>query len=146
VRSRFHAEKVQVEGHPIYCPFMILGTGIDFVSVARMGRFFNRHQQRGLKRLFTDGEQAYCLGLSNPLPSLAARFAAKEAFYKAAGSGVGRVGGWLDVEVIRLGSGRPVLCLHGQAAVFAQESHVHKIHLSLSHTDELAAATVLLEG
>jgi holo-[acyl-carrier protein] synthase len=125
---------------------MILGSGLDFVSVPRIGRFYERFRQRGLQRLFTAAEQAYCLGLADPLPSLAARFAAKEAFYKAAGSGVGRIGGWLDVEVIRLGSGRPVLCLHGRAAVFAQDLQVHKIHVSLTHTAEVAGATVLLEG
>jgi holo-[acyl-carrier protein] synthase len=125
---------------------MILGTGIDLVSVPRMGRFFARRKERGLARLFTPSEQAYCLSLADPWPSLAVRFAAKEAFYKATGSGVGRHGGWRDVEVIRLASGRPVLRLHGEAAVFAQGLAVRRIHLSLSHTGEVAAATVMLEG
>ncbi|MGH7468382.1 MAG: holo-ACP synthase [Longimicrobiales bacterium] len=125
---------------------MVLGTGMDLVSVPRMSRFVIRFHERGLQRLFTPQESAYCLGLAHPLPSLAARFAAKEAFYKAIGTGMGRAGGWHDVEVVRLGSGRPLLCLHGRAAAFALTLHVRKIHLSLSHTREVAAATVVLEA
>ena len=125
---------------------MVLGTGMDLVSVPRIGRFFQRHQRRGLARLFTPRELEYCLALADPLPSLAARFAAKEAFYKAAGTGIGAAGGWQDVEVLRLGNGRPVLCLHGRAAACAQSLNVRRMHLSLSHTADVAAATVVLEG
>ncbi len=129
-----------------YIDLMVLGTGMDLVSVPRMSRFLQRRRQRGLARLFTSTELEYCLGLADPMPSLAARFAAKEAFFKAIGTGLGRAGGWRDVEVLRLGSGRPLLCLHGRAAAFAQSLQVHKIHLSLSHTTEVAGATVVLEG
>jgi holo-[acyl-carrier protein] synthase len=124
---------------------MILGTGTDLISVPRFDRFVKRHAARGLARLFTTAEIEYCLALAHPARSLAARFAAKEAFYKATGYGVGPAGGWKDVEVVRLGSGRPLLRLHGRAASFAREMAIQHIHLSLSHTDELAAATVLLE-
>lgn len=125
---------------------MLIGTGLDLVSVPRIQRFYERFRARGLSRLFTPDELDYCLTLADPTPSLAARFAAKEAFFKAAGTGMGPAGGWRDVEVLRLGSGRPLLCLHGKAAAFAQSISVRKIHLSLSHTSELAAATVLLEA
>jgi holo-[acyl-carrier protein] synthase len=151
-RQAWHLEKVQFEGHQapqhgqLYIGRMILGTGLDLVSVPRVERFFQRFQQRGLARLFTTSEVEYCLALADPLPSLAARFAAKEAFFKAIGTGFGKAGGWHDVEVVRLGSGRPLLCLHGRAAAFAQSLQVRKIHLSLTHTHEIAAATVLLEG
>jgi holo-[acyl-carrier protein] synthase len=125
---------------------MVLGVGLDLISVPRFDRFFHRFRERGLARLFTARELAYCLSVAAPVPSLAARFAAKEAFYKATGTGVGRAGWWRDVEVLRLGSGRPVLCLHGRAAAHAQGLNVSRIHLSMSHTDEIASATVLLEG
>src|SRR5262245_50745385 len=125
---------------------MLLGTGMDLVSVPRMGRFFLRFEQRGLERLFTAAEMEYCLRLADPIPSFAARFAAKEAFFKAAGTGWGRAGGWGDVEVVRLGSGRPLLRLHREAAACAHRLNVRKIHLSLSHTSEVAAAMVLLEA
>lgn len=125
---------------------MIIGTGIDLVSIPRFERFRVRHQDRGLRRLFTSGELKYCLGLSVPTPSLAVRFAAKEAFFKAVGTGFGTGGSWVDVEVVRLGSGRPLLCLHGRAAALVQTLGVTRLHLSLTHTDDLAAATVILEA
>src|SRR6185369_3041293 len=80
-----------------YIPAMVIGTGLDLVSVPRFDRFRRRHELRGLQRLFTHNELDYCLGLVKPTPSLAARFAAKEAFFKAAGTGLGRAGGWHDV-------------------------------------------------
>lgn len=125
---------------------MIIGSGLDLVDVPRFERFCRRFHTRGLDRLFTAGEQDYCRALANPVPSLAARFAAKEAFLKATGAGFGRGGTWKDIEVVRLESGRPMLCLHGRAARVAHELGVHRIHLSISHTAEMAAATVILEG
>jgi holo-[acyl-carrier protein] synthase len=125
---------------------MIVGSGIDLVAVQRMASFRARHGARGLARLFTDDELAYCLRLARPDPSLAARFAAKEAFFKAIGTGQARGGSWTDVEVVREPGGRPLLRLHGAAAEHARRLVVRRVHLSLTHTDELAAAHVLLEG
>lgn len=125
---------------------MVVGTGVDLVSVPRIEAFRVRHAERGLRRLYSERELSYCLGLAASAPSLAARFAAKEAFFKALGTGFGRGGRWLDVEVARSASGRPVLLLHGRAAELARAAGVRRIHLSLTHTDALAAATVLLEG
>ncbi len=126
---------------------MVIGTGIDLVPVARFGRFQERRGERGLRRLFTPDELAYCLRIAVPERSLAARFAAKEAFFKAMGTGYGREsGGWTDVEVFREASGRPCIRLHGRAARFAAGRGVRRIHLSLTHTDDVAAAFVVLEG
>lgn len=125
---------------------MVLGTGIDLVSIARIRRFRERRGERGLRRLFTAGELAYCLPLAVPERSLAARFAAKEAFFKAMGTGYGRESGeWTEVEVLREASGRPGLRLHGRAAQIADRRGIRRIHLSLSHTDEVATALVVLE-
>jgi len=124
---------------------MIISTGLDLVSVPRFGRFVEKRGRRGLERLFSPDEIEYCLALAHPVRSFAARFAAKEAFYKALGTGVGPAGGWRDVEVVRLSSGRPILRLHGRAALQARELAVERIHLSLSHIDDTAAATVVLE-
>ena len=132
--------------YPPIFPSMVIGTGLDLVSVPRFDRFRRRHELRGLRRLFTQHELDYCLRLVDSTPSLAARFAAKEAFFKAVGTGLGRAGGWHDVEVLRLESGRPLLCLHARAAAFVQNLQVRRIHLSLTHTDEIAGATVILEG
>lgn len=125
---------------------MLVGTGLDLVSLIRFKRFADRRGERGLSRLFTSGELAYCLGHVDPTPSLAARFAAKEAFFKAIGTGLGQGGGWRDVEVVRLASGRPRLMLHGRAATTAHEMQVRTIHLSLTHTADTAGAFVVLEA
>ena len=125
---------------------MLLGTGIDLVSLTRFKQFTARRGERGLLRLFTQSELDYCLTHIDPTPSLAARFAAKEAFFKAIGTGMGQGGGWHDVEVIRLASGRPRLMLHGRAATTAHELQVRTIHLSLTHTAETAGAFVVLEA
>jgi holo-[acyl-carrier protein] synthase len=125
---------------------MILGTGFDLVAVPRFADFLARRGERGLQRLFTGAELEYCLTHANPAPSLAARFAAKEAFYKAIGTGMGPAGGWKDVEVIRLASGRPMLMLHGKAAAAVHKLNVKTIHLSLTHTADTAGAVVVVEA
>lgn len=101
---------------------------------------------RGLERLFTARELDHCLAQAAPGPSLAARVAAKEAYYKAIGTGVGPHGGWRDVEVARKENGRPLLLLHGQAARYARERGVRRVHLALTHAAEVAVAAVTLEG
>ena len=133
------------ESTPIFAS-MITGIGFDLVTIERFGRFLSRHGERGTARLFTAAEMEYCRAQANPLPSYAARFAAKEAFYKALGTGMGSAGGWKDVEVVRLASGRPLLMLHGRAAALAHETQVRTIHLSLSHTAQTAGAFVVLEA
>ena len=125
---------------------MLVGTGLDLVSLSRFKKFRIRRGERGLLRLFTPSELDYCLSHVDPTPSLAARFAAKEAFFKAIGTGLGQGGGWHDVEVIRLASGRPRLMLHGRAASTAHEMQVRTIHLSLTHTADTAGAFVVLEA
>jgi holo-[acyl-carrier protein] synthase len=129
-----------------YIRAMIVGTGFDLVTVDRFARFMVRRGEPGLARLFTPKEIAYCLAHANPTPFLAVRFAAKEAFYKAVGTGIGVAGGWKDVEVVRLASGRPLLMLHGKAAGLVHDLQVHTIHLSLTHTAETAGAFVVFEA
>lgn len=125
---------------------MIIGTGLDLVELDRFAAFRERWQRRGLERLFTDGEIADCLGRAGALASLAARFAAKEAFFKALGTGYGRGGAWTDVEVVRDGLGAPSLRIHGKAAACAAERGVVRSHLTLTHTHRSAAAQVVLES
>ena len=112
----------------------------------RFAAFLIRRGDRGVSRLFTASEREYCRSHSDPTHFFAARFAAKEAFYKALGTGIGPSGSWHDVEVVRLSSGRPLLMLHGRAAAHAHDLQVRTIHLSLTHTAEIAGAFVILEG
>jgi holo-[acyl-carrier protein] synthase len=125
---------------------MILGTGFDLVAIPRFARFIERRGQRGLARLFTPAERDYCTAHTDPTPFFAARFAAKEAFYKALGTGMGPAGGWQDVEVVRLASGRPLLMVHGRASALVHEMQVRTIHLSLTHSADTAGAFIVVEG
>ncbi|MBW3552265.1 MAG: holo-ACP synthase [Gemmatimonadetes bacterium] len=125
---------------------MIVGTGMDLVAIERIRGFLERRGERGLKRLFTERELGYCLSRTDPAPSLAARFAAKEAFFKAVGLGWGRGGDWREVEVCRTERGEPSLDVRGRAAEAARTRRAKRLHLSLTHTAEVAGAFVVLEG
>lgn len=115
--------------------------GIDLVDIRRFGRVLSRRPSL-LERLFSAGERAYAGTLANPVPSLAARFAAKEAVMKAMGVGLGAFA-FHEVEVQRLGSGEPRLALHGRAAELASERSVREWLVSLTHTETAAAAVVV---
>ena len=118
----------------------LLGFGIDSVDILRFAQVLARRP--GLaSRLFTPGEQHYAAGLANPVPSLAARFAAKEAVMKALGVGLGAFE-WVDVEVTRADSGAPSLVVSGRAATLAADRGITGWHLSLTHTDTVASALV----
>jgi holo-[acyl-carrier protein] synthase len=118
----------------------MIGLGIDAVDVARFREVLAR-QPSLAERLFTAGERSYAGRLADPAPSLAARFAAKEATMKALGVGLGAFR-WRDVEVVRSESGRPSLVVSGGAAALASEQGVGNWHVSLTHTSSLAGAVV----
>ncbi len=121
---------------------MILGLGIDLESVARIRRAAERRGQRFLERVYTDAELAYCRRQRAPWPGLAARWAAKEACYKAM-SGAWQ-GGWQarDIEVLRDASGRVSLALLGRMKL-PRGTH---LFLSITHNRTHAAAVVAWEG
>jgi holo-[acyl-carrier protein] synthase len=125
---------------------MIVGTGIDIAEVDRIADAIKRHGERFLKRLFTEGERAYCDSKANRIERYAARFAAKEAGMKALGTGWNHGVRWRDVEVCRQAGGRPTIVFHGKAAEFAARLGAAHVALSLSHTSEQAIAQVILEA
>jgi holo-[acyl-carrier protein] synthase len=124
----------------------VLGLGFDTTDIPRVAEVYDRYGERFLRRLFTDGEIAYCMRRRNPVPHLAGRFAAKEATMKALGTGHSRGVLWKDVEVIRAPGGPPQLRLHGAAARRAGEMNVQRSLLTITHSDALAMAQVLLIG
>ena len=124
---------------------MIVGTGIDIAEVPRIREVIERHGERFLKRIFTEGEIQYCESKANRVERYAARFAAKEAGMKAIGTGWNHGVRWRDIEVARQPGGRPTLLLHGKAAEFAAKLGATNIALSLTHTAEQAFAQVILE-
>jgi holo-[acyl-carrier protein] synthase len=124
---------------------MIHGTGVDIVSVGRVRAVLERQKTRFIERVFTPGEQKYCEAHRDPAPHYAVRFAAKEAFLKALGTGWSSGIRWVDVETCREEGKAPVLLIHGEAEQIAARMQVRTIHVSLSHSEENAVATVILE-
>lgn len=125
---------------------MILGTGIDLAEPARLERAGARRGSRLLERLFTPAERADCERARDPWPRFASRFAAKEAFLKALGTGLRQGMRWREIEVRKDALGKPEIRLSGRAAELAAARGVARIHLSLSDLPAMAAAVVVLEG
>lgn len=126
---------------------MILGVGTDLIEIARVRASVERFGERFLERVYTPGEIAYCRRkLHGAAESFAARFAAKEAGAKALGTGISRGVRWREIEVRREPGERPTLHWSGRAAERARAMGVTSVHLSLTHSRELAMATVVVEG
>ena len=123
----------------------IIGLGFDVTDIPRVAEVYERYGDRFLQRVFTPGEITYCTRRRNPVPHLAGRFAAKEAAMKALGTGHSRGVLWRDVEVFRIG-GPPQLRLHGAAARIAEQMGVQRALLTITHSDTLAMAQVILQG
>lgn len=122
--------------------------GIDLVDVGRIRQLLEKHGDRFTERTFTEAEREYCNAATSANRALhyAARFAAKEAAAKALGTGFADGVSWKDIEVQRSFNGEPILKLHGAAAAKAEALGVQQMHVSLTHTDLSAAATVVLLG
>lgn len=125
---------------------MIIGTGIDLVEIRRIQQSTERYGQRFLDRVYTAAEQAYCLRKRASAESLAARFAAKEAGSKALGTGISHGVSWKEIEVTRQPGGRPTIRFYGRAAEIAGRLGVAQASLSITHTGEVAMASVVLES
>ena len=126
---------------------MIVGVGIDMVEVERMRRLLERKGDRALTRMFTEGEIAYAHTHPEPERQLAARVAAKEAAYKAlSGNDLASAIGWRELEVVSVRGRAPDLVLHGRAQLRAAQLGVSRIHLSVTHTEHMAAAYVVAES
>ena len=124
---------------------MILGIGSDLAEVARIRASRERFGERFLQRIYTETEIAYSLAKANIDERLAARFAAKEAGMKALGTGLAGGVTWRDFAIDREPSGKPTLTLSGAAARIAAQIGVRRVHLTLTHTAELAMAFVVME-
>lgn len=123
---------------------MILGTGIDIIEIERIKTALGR--RTFAVRVFTERERAYCDSRgAQRFASYAARFAAKEAVFKAFGTGLS-AGSWQDVEVLANEAGRPVVRLSGYFGELARKRGVTELFLSLTHAREYAAGQVILWG
>lgn len=122
----------------------VIGIGVDLVDIERFRRSLERTPTMRT-RLFTEVELAYVAPQADPVPSLAARFAAREAVMKSLGVGLGAFG-FHEVWVERAASGRPSLAITGRAAELAAEAGVLRWHISLTHSDMTAAAYVIADS
>jgi len=116
-----------VESHPQ--PGTLFGIGIDVVEVSRIQSSLDEFGETFLKRIFSPEEIRYCN--------------AKEAVSKALGTGIGKDVSWTDIAVIRKDSGEPYIQLSGNAEKFAQTHHINHIKISLTHTNNYAAANAI---
>ncbi len=123
----------------------IVGIGTDLARSERFRKFLTPGN-KVLERIFSPVELDYALQKRDPTPHLAARFAAKEAFLKALGTGLRDGLAWQQVCVVSDDLGCPSLELSGRAAELLVQRGVCKAHLSYSHDGEYAVATVVLEG
>jgi holo-[acyl-carrier protein] synthase len=121
----------------------IIGIGMDATEIDRIEATIARYGDRFLRRIFTDGEIAYATRRRNPAPHFAGRFAAKEAAMKALGTGHSQGVLWRDIEVVRQG-GPPQLRFQGGAAARAALLHATGSLLTITHSETLAIAQVLL--
>jgi holo-[acyl-carrier protein] synthase len=124
---------------------VITGIGIDVVQNERIKESLEKFGDRFLNRIYTEGEKEYCSKSANPAIHYAARWAAKEAAFKALGTGWAAGVKWKDVEVERLPSGKPELHLHGEAQVRATAMGVTRLHVSLTHDQLISCAVVIFE-
>jgi holo-[acyl-carrier protein] synthase len=127
---------------------MIAGLGLDLVEIARVERTLARHADAFMRRVLTPTEREFAatrrgLGLAT---HVAGRFAAKEAVFKALGTGLAAGSTWHDVEVVATAiHTAPRLVLHGAALERSRALGVRGLHLSITHTDATAAAVVVIE-
>ena len=122
-----------------------MGSGIDILEVQRVRRIWDRFGKRFLRRILLPEEAKYCLKQSDPVPSIAVRFAAKEAVSKALGTGITRELGWLDIEIKKRKSGQPYVVLHGKGKELLEKQGGEHISISMSHAQTHVASMAILQ-
>jgi len=125
---------------------MVIGVGIDVIQNQRIRESLEKFGARFLNRIYTEIEAAYCNKCADPGIHFAARFAAKEAAFKALGTGWAAGVKWKDIEIQRLASGQPELHLSGEALARATSMGATRFHVSLTHDQLVSCAVVLLES
>lgn len=123
---------------------MIMGIGIDLIEVDRIAKAMQQ-TARFQSRLFTAAEIAYCDQQAVPAQHYAARYAAKEAFFKALGTGYRDGLSFQEIEIVLNELGRPTIRVSGKCAEYLQENGAGPTQLSLTHTAHYACAVVVIE-
>lgn len=125
---------------------MIIGLGIDLCRIERVRHFISRYGDRFLRRCFTKAEIEHNQRYQNNAEQYAGAIAVKEAAAKALGTGWRQEVHWKNFEVAHLPSGKPVLRVHGKAALLTSQMGVENINISITHDAGVAAAVVIFEG
>lgn len=121
----------------------IVAHGIDLVDFPRIAEMVERHGERFLDRIFTEGEQAYAKSTRNEMEKLAGRFAAKEAILKLVGTGWRGKIAWTDIEVINNTMGQPEVTLTGEVEKIAEKLGISHVSVSITHTANFAIASAV---
>jgi holo-[acyl-carrier protein] synthase len=124
---------------------MIYGVGTDLIEIKRVERVLERFGERFAQRILCEPELKRFRAHKQPVSYLAKRFAAKEAFTKALGTGIHAPANWHGVWVINLKSGKPQLQFSDALQELLKQRQIRSSHLSLTDEREIAAATVILE-
>ncbi|MCU0609238.1 MAG: holo-ACP synthase [Chitinispirillaceae bacterium] len=125
---------------------MILGTGIDLVDIRRIEKIIAVHGQRFLKKVFSEGEIAYCAGHADSARHFAGRWAAKEAFFKALPASCQPLFTFTSVQVLSSGHRRPVLSVVNESLLKQLVFEgMTKVHVSISHERDFCICSVILE-
>ncbi len=122
----------------------IIGIGYDIVETSRIELVLSRWGSKFEKRVFTKQELEYCEDKKNRTQRLASRFAAKEAVFKALGTGWQRGVGWTEIEVTNDGLGKPAITLSGRTKELSRQLGVRNIFVSMTNTSDYGAAQVIL--
>ncbi len=123
---------------------IVRGVGTDLIECERIAKVFERQKDRFLKRVYTEGEQAYCLKMKNPIPHLAARFAAKEAVSKCFTTGIGESLGWKSIEVIKGEREEPIIQLDEKGKALLEKLGGKDVLVSLAHTENYGTAYAVI--
>jgi len=134
-----HRRTIWLRGNSILLGCVMTEIGVDIIEIASIEAAIERHGDRFLRRLYTEREiEKYC----DRVPSLATRFAAKEAIMKVLGTGYRGVG-WHDMEILSDRRGKPVVYLHRRARERAEALGIRSVTVSLSDSKEYAVAVAL---
>lgn len=121
---------------------MVLGIGIDIIEISRVKESIENFGDRFLNKVYTENELNYCLSKMNKYQHLAARFAAKEAVYKALSTGWKEELSWHNIEIFNESSGMPFAKLHGKLESFLKDEKELKI--SISHSKDYVACVAII--
>ena len=124
---------------------MIYGVGTDLIEIGRIDKALKRFGERFAKRILCEPELRRFRAHKQPVAYLAKRFAAKEAFTKALGTGIHAPANWHGVWVVNLKSGKPQLEFSDELQMLLRQRQILRSHLSLTDEREIASATVILE-